>query len=75
VNRRRAGARFRRAALLTGVLAVGLVPAVAAAGADGSSKTIGDGVRLKGSNVCYAHGKAVAPRTLYAMVVPVPPQG
>jgi len=58
--------------VLTGALAVGLAPAVAAA--DGTSKTIGQGVRLKGSHVWYGHGKAVTPRTISARVVPVPPQ-
>jgi hypothetical protein len=55
-------------ALLVGALAAG------AAAAPVTSKVIGHGVRLKGTNVWYAQGKAAAPRTISARVVPVPAQ-
>jgi hypothetical protein len=65
VNRTRNG--------LTAVLFAGALAAGAAA-ASGTSKVIGQGVRLKGTNVWYAHGNAVAPTTISASVVPVPGQ-
>jgi hypothetical protein len=46
--------------------------AVGAAAPPGMSKVIGHGVRLKGTNIWYAHGKAVAPTTISVRVVPVP---
>jgi hypothetical protein len=64
--------RFRTA-LLSGTLAIALAPVDADAGG-GASKVIGQGVRLKGSNVWLAHGTAVAPRTISAKVVPIPAQ-
>jgi hypothetical protein len=62
-----------RGVVLSGVLIVALTPVIAAA-ADGTSKMIGGGVRLKGTTIWYAHGKAVGPRTISARVIPVPPQ-
>jgi hypothetical protein len=50
-----------------------LVPAGLAVAAPASNE-IGHGVQLKGTRVWYAHGKAVAPKTLAARVVPVPEQ-
>lgn len=58
-------------ALLSGTLAI--VPVGAAAAAP-TGKTIGSGVRLKGSKIWYAQGKAVKPKTLSVDVVPVPEQ-
>ena len=55
-------------ALLSGALAA------CAAAAPVTSKVIGHGVRLKGTSVWYAHGKAIAPKTISAMVVPIPAQ-
>jgi hypothetical protein len=57
--------------------AIALLPcalAACAAAAPATSKEIGHGVRLKGTNVWYAHGNAVAPRTVSARVVPIPAQ-
>jgi hypothetical protein len=46
-----------------------------AGAADGGSRLIGQGSRLKGSSsIWYAQGKAVSPKTVSARVVPVPPQ-
>jgi hypothetical protein len=67
---RRQSARFRTV-LLSGTLA--LVSVGAACGA-ATSKVIGHGVRLKGTSVWYAQGKAVAPRTISVRVVPIPAQ-
>jgi hypothetical protein len=50
------------------------VPLLAASGAWAAPKTIGQGVRLKGTNVWYAHGTAANPRTLLAVVMPTPGQ-
>ena len=58
-------------ALLVGALALASVgPATAGA----TSKVIGHAVRLKGTRVFYAQGKAVAPRTVSVRVVPIPEQ-
>lgn len=57
-----------RVALLSAALAV------SAAAAPATSKVIGQGVRLKGTSVWYAQGKAAAPRTISARVVPIPVQ-
>jgi hypothetical protein len=62
---RRQSTRFG-AALLSGTLVA------CAAAAPVTSKVIGHGVRLKGTNVWYAHGKAVAPKTISVRVVPIP---
>ena len=62
------------AASLGAVLLSVALASVDAAAADGTSKTIGDGHRLKGSNIWYAEGKAPAPRTISATVRPVPSQ-
>jgi hypothetical protein len=60
--------------LLPIVLAFGALVAAAAA-ADGTSKEIGHAVRLKGSTkIYYAQGKATAPASISASVVPTPPQ-
>ena len=56
----------------TALLSVALVACAAAAPL--TSKVIGHGVRLKGTNVWYAHGNAVAPTTVTARVVPIPAQ-
>lgn len=37
-------------------------------------KVIGQGVRLKGTSIWYAHGQAVEPKTISASVVPIPAQ-
>jgi len=66
------GRRSHWTALLSGAL---VLAAVAAAAADAESKVIGQGVRLKGTNIWFAHGKAVAPKTISASVVPTPAQG
>ena len=59
--------------LLSGALALALAPADgAAAGTVGN--VIGHGVRLKGTSVWFADGKAVAPKTISVEVVPVPAQ-
>jgi len=56
------------------VLAFGAFAAVAAA-AGGTSKEIGHAVLLKGSTkIYYAQGKAVAPASVSAKVVPTPAQ-
>ncbi len=56
------------------MLAFGALSTVAAA-ADGTSKEIGHAVRLKGSTkIYYAQGKAVAPASVSAKVVPTPAQ-
>jgi hypothetical protein len=59
------------AALISGALALSLAGPVAAAA---TSTVIGHAVRLKGTNIWYAHGKSSAPRTISARVVPVPAQ-
>jgi len=65
----------RSARLRTAQLSIALVLAlVGAAAAAATAKVIGHAVRLKGTNVWYAHGTAVAPRTISARVVPVPAQ-
>ena len=64
---RRQSTRFGTA-LLSGTLVA------CAAAAPVTSKVIGHGVRLKGTSVWYAHGNAVAPRTVSASVVPIPAQ-
>ena len=69
-GRRRQSARFITA-LLSRALALVFVGAACAAT---TSKVIGHGVRLKGTNVWYTHGKAVAPKTISVRVAPIPPQ-
>ena len=65
----------RSARSRTAQLSIALVLAlVGAAAAAATAKVIGHAVRLKGTNVWYAHGKAVAPRTISARVVPLPAQ-
>ena len=65
----------RSARLRTAQLSIALVLAlVGAAAAAATAKVIGHAVRLKGTNVWYAQGKAVAPRTISASVTPVPAQ-
>jgi hypothetical protein len=60
--------------LLLGALVLGVVP-VEAGAADGTSKVIGQGSRLKGSSrIWFAQGTALAPKTVSARVVPVPAQ-
>jgi hypothetical protein len=60
--------------VLLPVLAFGALAASAAA-AGGTSKEIGHAVRLKGSTkIYYAQGKAVAPKSVSAKVVPTPAQ-
>jgi hypothetical protein len=66
------GRRRHWTALLSGVL---VLAAVGAAAAEAETKVIGQGARLKGTNIWFAHGKAVAPRTISASVVPTPTQG
>ncbi len=66
-GRRRRSTRFGMA-----LLSLALVACAAAAPVE--SKVIGHGVRLKGTSVWYAHGNAVAPRTISASVVPIPAQ-
>ena len=61
------------AVLLPSLLALAL-PLADAAGADVAGKVIGHGVRLKGTNVWFADGKAVGPKTMSAHVTPVPAQ-
>jgi hypothetical protein len=56
------------AALLSGVLVA------SAAATLTTSKVIAHGVRLKGTNVWYAQGKAASPKTISARVVPTPAQ-
>ena len=74
MNRGRVPPNRLRTAVLAGALALLLVP-VAARAADGASKLIGKGSPLKGAHsIWYAEGKAVAPKTVSARVVPVPPQ-
>ena len=71
MNRGRGQSTRFRTALLSGVLALAPIDAAAAAA---TSKVIGHGVRLKGTKVWFAHGTAVAPRTISARVVPIPAQ-
>jgi hypothetical protein len=52
----------------------GALALAAATAAGATSKVIAHGVRLKGTNVWYAQGKAYAPRTISASVVTDPPQ-
>ena len=54
--------------LLSGALAVGAISAL------GTSKVIGHGVRLKGTNLWYAQGRAVSAKAISASLVPVPRQ-
>ncbi len=68
MNRTRRPSTGFAVALLSGALVVG------APAATGTSKVIGHGARLKGTNLWYAQGKAVSPRTISASVVPVPEQ-
>ncbi len=63
--------RFKTA-LTAGALVLAFVGAAAAD--DTTNKVIAHAVRLKGTNVWYAQGKAVAPRTIAAKVVPIPAQ-
>jgi hypothetical protein len=56
----------------TALLPCALAACVSAAPA--TSKEIGHGVRLKGTNVWYAHGNAVKPTTVSARVIPSPAQ-
>lgn len=60
-------ARWRTTIVAPVVLAGALPIGVAAAS---TSKVIGYGAQLKGSQVWYAHGKAVTPRMLSARVAP-----
>ena len=71
MNRRGGQSTRWTTALLVG--AVALAP-VGSATAAATTKVIGHGVRLKGTNVFYVHGKAVAPRTVSVRVVPIPEQ-
>lgn len=64
----------RRQSTRFGTLLLSCALVVGACAAPATSKVIGHGVRLKGTNVWYAHGNAVAPRTVSAMVVPIPAQ-
>jgi hypothetical protein len=57
-----------------GTILLALALAACAAAAPVTSKVIGHGVRLKGTNVWYAHGTAVAPRTVSTRVAPIPAQ-
>jgi hypothetical protein len=63
--------RFRTA-LLSGAAA--LAAGAGAAGAAATPQEIGHAVRLKGTKIWYAHGKAVSPKSLFARVVPTPKQ-
>ena len=63
----------RQSARFGTVLLSGTLAACAAA-TTAPSKVIGHSVRLKGTNIWYAHGNAVAPRTVSARVVPTPAQ-
>lgn len=65
-------ARSRVTGLLTVLLSATL--AGGAAAALGTSTVIGHGVRLKGTNLWYAEGKAVSPKTISASVVALPEQ-
>lgn len=57
------------------VLFAGFALTVAgAAAAEATSREIGHGVRLRGSSVWFAHGKAIRPKSISAMVVPSPAQ-
>lgn len=56
---------------MAAVLACAFVPPATAGGA---SKVIGHGVRLKGTKIFYLQGKAVAPKAVFAQVVPTPAQ-
>jgi hypothetical protein len=58
----------------TALLAALTLASVAAAVAAATSKVIAHAVRVKGTNTWYAQGKAVAPRTVSARVVPIPEQ-
>lgn len=60
-----------KAGVVFGVVVLALVVAAAAAA---TSKVIGNGVRLQGTNVWYAQGKARTPQTISVRVVPDPPQ-
>jgi hypothetical protein len=71
VNRGGGQSSHFRTDLLAGALALAFVGAAAAAA---TSKVIGHAVRVKGTNVWYAQGKAVAPRTVSVRVVPIPEQ-
>jgi hypothetical protein len=65
--------RRGRSTRLATVLASAALAACAVA-APTTSKVIGQGVRLKGTNVWYAQGKAVVPKTITASVVSIPAQ-
>jgi hypothetical protein len=65
-------ARVQSTRFGTAMLSLALVACAAAAPV--TSKVIGHGIRLKGTNVWYAHGNAVAPRTVSARIVPIPAQ-
>jgi hypothetical protein len=51
-----------------------MVGTVAGAAAAVTSQTIGHAVRLKGTNIWFAHGDAVAPTRLAVRLVPAPDQ-
>ena len=68
MNARRGHLTRVGAALFSGVLVA------SAAATFTTSKVIAHGVRLKGTSVWYAHGKAASPRTISARVVPTPAQ-
>ena len=64
----------RRQSTRFGTLLFSCALVACAAAAPATSKVIGHGVRLKGTDIWYAHGNAVAPRILSVKVVPIPPQ-
>ena len=66
------GGRLQSACFKVAVLSGAL--AVSATAAPATTKVIGHGVRLKGTSIWYAHGKAVAPKTVSARVVSTPAQ-
>jgi hypothetical protein len=68
VTRRRLQSACFKVAVISGALAIN------ATAAPNTTKVIGHGVRLKGTSIWYAHGKAVAPRTVSARVVSTPAQ-
>ena len=68
------GRQLGNAASSTSVRLAVVLALVGAAAAAATTKVIGHAVRLKGTNVWYAQGKAVAPRTISARVVPAPAQ-
>ena len=68
MNRGRRQSAICFAVLLSGALGV------SAAGAFGTSKVIGHGVRLKGTHVWTAQGRAFAPSSLSARIASMPAQ-